>query len=134
MESTKTRILKKLLETDGYLSGQELCEQLGVSRTAVWKYMKQLKEEGYEIEAVQNKGYCLKDVPDVLGESEIKSRLHTRWAGQTLYYYDEIDSLLIEWGYLKHTSRESTVDRERDNYWLYLAGTLISIAKRYNLA
>ena len=49
MESTKTRILKKLLETDGYLSGQELCEQLGVSRTAVWKYMKQLKEEGYEI-------------------------------------------------------------------------------------
>lgn len=49
------------------------------------------------------------------------------------YYYDEIDSLLIEWGYLKHTSRESTVDRERDNYWLYLAGTLISIAKRYNL-
>ena len=88
MESTKTRILKKLLETDGYLSGQDLCEQLGVSRTAVWKYMKQLKEEGYEIEAVQNKGYCLKDVPDVLGESEIKSRLHTRWAGQTLYYYD----------------------------------------------
>ena len=76
MESTKTRILKKLLETDGYLSGQDLCEQLGVSRTAVWKYMKQLKEEGYEIEAVQNKGYCLKDVPDVLGESEIKSRLH----------------------------------------------------------
>ena len=72
MESTKTRILKKLLETDGYLSGQELCEQLGVSRTAVWKYMKQLKEEGYEIEAVQNKGYCLKDVPDVLGESEIR--------------------------------------------------------------
>lgn len=54
--------------------------------------MKQLKEEGYEIEAIQNKGYCLKDVPDVLGESEIKSRLHTRWAGQTLYYYDEIDS------------------------------------------
>ena len=94
MESTKTRILKKLLETDGYLSGQELCEQLGVSRTAVWKYMKQLKEEGYEIEAIQNKGYCLKDVPDVLGESEIKSRLHTRWAGQTLYYYDEIDSTI----------------------------------------
>lgn len=49
------------------------------------------------------------------------------------YYYDEIDSLLIEWGYLKHTSREATIDRERDNYWLYLAGTLISIAKSYNL-
>lgn len=49
------------------------------------------------------------------------------------YYYNEIDSLLIEWGYLKETSRDSTIDRERDNYWLYLSGTLISIAKRYNL-
>ena len=50
------------------------------------------------------------------------------------YYYDEIDSLLIEWGYLKHTSREATIDRERDNYWLYLAGSLMSLAKGYNLA
>lgn len=49
------------------------------------------------------------------------------------FYYNEIDSLLIEWGYLKHTSREATIDRERDNYWLYLAGSLISLAKRYNL-
>lgn len=50
------------------------------------------------------------------------------------YYYNEIDSLLIEWGYLKTTSRDSTIDRERDNYWLYLAGALISIAKSHNLA
>ena len=50
------------------------------------------------------------------------------------FYYDEIDSLLIEWGYLKHTSREATIARERDKYWLYLAGSLISIAKRYSLA
>lgn len=92
METTKTKILKVLRGTEGYISGQELCEQLGVSRTAVWKYMKQLKEEGYEIQAVQNKGYCLTEVPDVLGESEIKSRLDTRWAGQKVYFYDEIDS------------------------------------------
>ena len=64
MESNKTKILKILRNTDGYLSGQELCEQLGISRTAVWKYMKQLKEEGYEIQSVQNKGYCLMEVPE----------------------------------------------------------------------
>lgn len=92
MESTKTKILKVLRSTEGYISGQELCEQLGISRTAVWKYMKQLKEEGYEIQAVQNKGYCLTEVPDVLGESEIKSRMNTHWAGQEVYFYDEIDS------------------------------------------
>ena len=50
------------------------------------------------------------------------------------FYYNEIDSLLIEWGYLKHTSREATIDRERDQYWLYLAGSLMSLAKGYNLA
>ena len=50
------------------------------------------------------------------------------------FYYDDIDPLLIEWGYLKHTSRETTIDRERDNYWLYLAGSLTSMARRYNLA
>lgn len=92
MESNKTRILKILRNTDGYLSGQELCEQLGISRTAVWKYMKQLKEEGYEIQSVQNKGYCLMEVPDVLGESEIKSRMETQWVGQRVYFYEKIDS------------------------------------------
>ena len=46
MESIKTKIFKVLRGTKDYISGQELCEQLGVSRTAVWKYMKQLKEEG----------------------------------------------------------------------------------------
>ena len=92
MESNKTKILKILRNTHGYLSGQELCEQLGISRTAVWKYMKQLKEEGYEIQSVQNKGYCLMEVPDVLGESEIKSRMETQWVGQRVYFYEEIDS------------------------------------------
>lgn len=50
-----------------YISGQELCSRFGVSRTAVWKVINQLKEEGYEIEAVQNKGYRLKASPDVIG-------------------------------------------------------------------
>ena len=43
--------------------GQDLCEHFGISRTAVWKIMNQLKEEGYEIEAVQNKGYRLLNEP-----------------------------------------------------------------------
>ena len=45
----KAEILTILKDTDGYVSGQELCERFGVSRTAVWKAMNQLKKEGYEI-------------------------------------------------------------------------------------
>ena len=52
----KGEILKLLKEADGFISGQELCERFGVSRTAVWKAINQLKEAGYEIEAVRNKG------------------------------------------------------------------------------
>lgn len=88
----KTRILQTLKETDGYISGQELCDSLGISRTAVWKYMNKLKEEGYQIEAIPNKGYHLLTVPDLLTESEIKSRLHTEWAGSEIHCYELIDS------------------------------------------
>ena len=45
----KTEILKLLKAAPDYVSGQELCEHLGVSRTAVWKVIRQLQEDGYEI-------------------------------------------------------------------------------------
>ena len=41
----KTEILKLLRESGNYISGQELCSKFGVSRTAVWKVINQLKEE-----------------------------------------------------------------------------------------
>ena len=39
-----------LRAADGYVSGQQICDRFHVSRTAVWKVIEQLKEEGYEIE------------------------------------------------------------------------------------
>ncbi len=80
----KAEILKLLRESGDYLSGQELCGRFGVSRTAVWKIITSLKEEGYEIEAVQNKGYRLKASPDLLEEGEIVSRLGTSRMGKNL--------------------------------------------------
>jgi BirA family biotin operon repressor/biotin-[acetyl-CoA-carboxylase] ligase len=88
----KAEILKMLRETDSYVSGQELCNKFGVSRTAVWKAINQLKENGYEIEAVQNKGYHLLSAPDVMDVTELESIHSAEWAGCELYYYDSIDS------------------------------------------
>ena len=48
----KAEILKMLREADGYISGQEICEKFNVSRTAVWKVIRRLQEDGYEVEAV----------------------------------------------------------------------------------
>lgn len=88
----KEEILRLLRSADGYISGQELCNRFGVSRTAVWKAINQLKEAGYEIEAQQNKGYRLKAAPDLMTEAEIKSLLHTDWVAKEVLYFDTIDS------------------------------------------
>lgn len=88
----KTEILKILRGTDGYVSGQELCDKLGVSRTAVWKVIGSLKEEGYEIDSVSRKGYRLLSSPDVVSESEIASRISDGVFGQRVVSYEITDS------------------------------------------
>lgn len=88
----KTQILKILRETKGYVSGQELCKKIGVSRTTIWKVVGQLKDEGYVIEGIRNRGYRLVDVPDSIDAEEIRSRLNTRWIGKNIYYQRSVDS------------------------------------------
>lgn len=88
----KTKILSALNRAEGYVSGQELCDDLSVSRTAVWKVINQLKEEGYVIESVPRKGYRILERPDVVTAEEVESRLDTRWAGHPVISYEVIDS------------------------------------------
>lgn len=88
----KAEVLKMLRESGGYVSGQQICEKFGVSRTAVWKVIRRLQEEGYQVEAVRNKGYRIVDSPDIMTEEELKSLMRTRWAGRNIVYYKETDS------------------------------------------
>lgn len=94
----KTEILRLLRDQDSYVSGQQLCEQFGVSRTAVWKVINQLKEEGYQVEAIRNKGYRIVNQPDLMTQEEIQSRIadSTKWAGQSLHVYPVTDSTNIQ--------------------------------------
>ena len=90
----KAEILSLLRERKEYVSGQELCETFGVSRTAIWKAIGQLKKEGYSIEAVRNKGYKLVigQGQEIYGQNELTSRIHTEWVGHPVYYYDTVGS------------------------------------------
>ena len=89
MKTDKADILALLRNSEDYVSGQQICDRFGVTRTAVWKAINRLKEEGYQIESVPHKGYRLAESPtDILAASEITSRLTTQWAGRKLYYYD----------------------------------------------
>lgn len=88
----KTKILTILKNSEKHVSGQSLSNQLGVSRTAIWKVINQLKEEGYMIEAVPNKGYRIVAYPDIITAEEIKSILRTKEIGKEVLYYDMVDS------------------------------------------
>lgn len=92
----KSELRKALFEflTEGFgefHSGQELCERLGVSRTAVWKEVTLLREAGYEIESVTNKGYRLVKLPDTLAQPLVARHLTGRPEG-LLHCYEEVDS------------------------------------------
>lgn len=86
------KILDILLNADDFISGQEISEQLGVSRQAVWKSINALKEKGYEIQSVTNRGYRLVSSPDYLNESSLKSLLHNKIIGKNLVVLDSVDS------------------------------------------
>ncbi len=93
----KSKIITLLRSRGDYVSGQELCESFGVSRTAVWKAMGQLKKEGYRIDAVKNRGYKLMEdeaeaVSDVYSASELRSRIRTEKMGRELHFFEQIGS------------------------------------------
>ena len=70
--SVKQKVIALLEENRSkVISGQELANQLYVSRAAIWKAIRTLKEEGYNIEATPNKGYVLLENSDVLSKQGI---------------------------------------------------------------
>lgn len=91
-------ILKKLRDAGGFVSGQELCEQYGVSRTAIWKAVKQLEKDGFVIEAQNNKGYRLveREDADVFSKAAIESHMDTKQIGKHLIFHKETGSTNID--------------------------------------
>lgn len=82
----------ELLGTGETVEGAKLARELGVSRNAVWKVMNSLRQNGYEIEAVPNRGYRLLSVPDRLSEAEIRRWLAAEQVGRTLEIHEQLDS------------------------------------------
>ncbi len=89
----KGSILKLLRHNrPGYLSGEDICKSLNVTRTAVWKHIETLREEGYVIDARPRAGYSLTAVPDRLYPAEILDGLATRVLGREIEHYEKVDS------------------------------------------
>ena len=77
---------------DEFVSGEAISDKLGLSRAAVWKHVNALRGQGYRIDAVPARGYRLVEIPDRLGELELRPLLNTHDVGQVLHWFAEVGS------------------------------------------
>lgn len=102
--SLKRKVLLLLKDSDDYISGEELSQILGITRSAIWKYIKALRNDGYVINSVTNRGYKLIDSSCVINDVELKNGLNTKWLGNNILYFDSIDSTNTE---IKRVAQEN---------------------------
>ena len=116
--TTKEKVLKLLVEAQGQaVSGEVLAAECGVSRAAVWKAVKALREAGSSIEGTTNGGYVLAD-NDIFTPELFSETFSTRFpelSDCNIECFKEIDStntyakrLLAECGNLRDSSGQLT--------------------------
>ena len=90
---TKMKLLELFEAHKGeYLSGQIIAEDLGLSRTAIWKQINALREEGYDIESIKKKGYRLNVNSDILSHTKVNQFLIPELSIDHIHLYKTIDS------------------------------------------
>lgn len=89
----KSEIIKLLKSGGGdFISGEDISKALGVTRTAIWKYINSMRNDGYIIESVSNKGYRLVSSPDILTLEELEPYLKTNFIGRNIIHFNSIES------------------------------------------
>ncbi|MHB0915753.1 MAG: biotin--[acetyl-CoA-carboxylase] ligase [Thermoleophilia bacterium] len=89
--SIESRILAELSEFE-YASGEKISEKLNITRSAVWKHIRKLRDHGYVIKASPRNGYMLSSRPDKLLASELTNRLETAVVGTSVRHFEAIGS------------------------------------------
>ncbi|WP_340820726.1 biotin--[acetyl-CoA-carboxylase] ligase [Methanolobus sp. WCC4] len=93
VNDNKKEIIRLLRESEGKpVSGQEIGEKLGITRAMVWKYIRTLRKEGYDIRSSPKTGYILDAAPDRIDPEELKTILSTDLIGKVISYYSILDS------------------------------------------
>ena len=111
MTKTREKVINILIDnSDKYISGEYMSDILGLSRASVWKHIKALKGEGFDIESKAGHGYRLhRKEKRGLSSYEIKHKLKTSYMGQEVYYFDSIDSTNIYANTIANQASEGSV-------------------------
>lgn len=86
------KIVQLLYNAQDYVSGQQMSESLGVSRQAVNKAVKSLRDKGFKIKSVTRKGYKLESFPKYLCEEAINCYLSTKFIGRNIKVLESVGS------------------------------------------
>ena len=92
MNPVAATILRRLVGDGGFVSGGDLCGELQISRSAVWKHIAALRKAGYAIEAVSGKGYRLESLTGAPVVEEVSPLLDTTSFGRNFIYLESADS------------------------------------------
>jgi len=86
-------IIRRLLDAEGdFVSGSDLAKVLNVSRPAIWGKLEKLRDQGFDFEAVRNRGYRLLKEPDVLHGALLRYRQEALGQDMPVLYFPAIDS------------------------------------------
>lgn len=85
------KIINILKTNTDYVSGEYIGTELNITRSAVWKNIRKLKENGYDIISVTNKGYKL-DLENSFNKDMILENLPTKIMGKNTIFFNETDS------------------------------------------
>ncbi|NTU97556.1 MAG: biotin--[acetyl-CoA-carboxylase] ligase, partial [Chlorobiaceae bacterium] len=89
MNDVTSGILASLGRSDIFLSGEELCREFSITRSAVWKHIGLLRDAGCRIEAVTGRGYRLMELSGRPVQAEVGMFLETGRLGKNFVYHQE---------------------------------------------
>lgn len=106
----RQKVLEFLENNRGkYISGEEIAKELDISRNSIWKTIKNLKEEGYEITAITNKGYCLAENNEIISPESIEKYLDDKTRNFKIEIIKETTST-------NKVLKEKAIAGEKDGY------------------
>ena len=88
-------LLNLLKSNKNYISGEEISKKFNITRSAVWKQIKILKNNGYKIEGITKKGYKLISCPDILLPEHIENKLKNQFIGKKIHKFETLSSTNI---------------------------------------
>jgi BirA family biotin operon repressor/biotin-[acetyl-CoA-carboxylase] ligase len=94
MPDSAFKVLEVLERSDAPVSGETISNELGITRSAVWKHINELRMMGYDISSSQKGGYKLTSTSSKLLPYEIHKKLQTRFIGKKMRYLENTPSTI----------------------------------------